>query len=289
MILSNYLVPIIKYIILFFLFYNSIFIDFIFINNKYKQIIEIDNELQSNSYEIEDTFDNEQKKLKVIAFYYPEYNNFSFSQYFDDSEKSNFLNNDNIKQTIEAQIKLAKRHGIYGFAIYFNLFKWDYYNDLTVNLFLNKISFPFFLIWRNDELGDIDTHHIVYFIEKIKPYMLSDNYIQIEKKPVLSIQNPYKYLNIHNLLSAIRKEAKKKIKSIFIFYPFTGNFNEKLFLKEFDATYDFSKIDLFKHKTNNNNILYYSGFVYKNLILNELNFDYPVFRTCYLNNKKYKD
>lgn len=267
----------------------SIFIGFIYVNDKEK-IIEIDNEFKLNLYEDEITFKKKQNKVKAIALYYPEYNNISISKYFNVSEKYKSLNYGNIKRLIEAQVKLAKRHEIYGFAISFYLFKYDFYNHLTINIFLNTINFPFFLNWRNDELETIEIHDIELFVEKIKKYMVSDNYIKIMKKPILSIQNPYKYLNIQNIILTIRKEAKKKINEIFIIYPFTGNFNNKFFLKEFDAAYDHSKIDLFPHTMyNNSNILYYSGIIYKNLVLNELNFDFPLLRSCYLNNNKFND
>ena len=58
---------------------------------------------------------------------------------------------------------------------------------------------------------------------------------------------------------------------------------------EFDAIYDFSKIDLLEDLTNSHNILYYSGNIYKNLLLNELNVNFPLFRTCYVNYKNFKD
>lgn len=87
----------------------------------------------------------------------------------------------------------------------------------------------------------------------------------------------------------IRKEAKKEFGDVFILYPFTGNFKRNKFLREFDAIYDFSKIDLLEELTKSHNILYYSGNVYKNLYLNELNINFPLFRTCYVNYKNFKD
>ena len=54
-------------------------------------------------------------------------------------------------------------------------------------------------------------------------------------------------------------------------------------MKQFDGVYDSSKIDLFKEIKNNPNILYYSGFIYKNLILNKLNINNTLFRTCIIN------
>ena len=88
----------------------------------------------------------------------------------------------------------------------------------------------------------------------------------------------------------MRKKAKvKKIGEIFIFYPFIGNFTAQTFLTDFDAAYDFSKLDLFKHTMIKGNILYYSGIIYKNLILNKLNLNFSVYRSCVLNYENFKD
>ena len=87
----------------------------------------------------------------------------------------------------------------------------------------------------------------------------------------------------------IRKEAKKQIGEIFLLYPYIGNFNEKKLLVEFDGIYDFSKLDLNEDMKNFHQILYYSGIIYKNLLLNEMNIDFPLFRTCFINYGKFKD
>ena len=63
------------------------------------------------------------------------------------------------------------------------------------------------------------------------------------------------------------------IGKIFLLYPFRGKLSEVNFIREFDAIYDFSKIDLFKEITNRRNIIYYSGFIYKNLILNKIKYN----------------
>ena len=91
-------------------------------------------------------------------------------------------------------------------------------------------------------------------------------------------------------MSIIRKIAEEKeVGKIFIIYPFTGNLKGKNFSTEFDATYDFSKVDLIDHTIIKPNILYYTGIIYKNLILNNFNFNFPVFRSCFLDYKNFKD
>ena len=54
---------------------------------------------------------------------------------------------------IKKQIKLAKNHGIFGFAINYYWFSGKKLFDDPINIFLeNKdINFPFFLIWKNDK------------------------------------------------------------------------------------------------------------------------------------------
>ena len=59
-------------------------------------------------------------------------------------------------------------------------------------------------------------------------------------------------------------------------------------MKGFDAIYDFSTIDL-SGKKKNKQILYYNGIIYNNLCLNNLNINYSLFRTCYVDYQKFKD
>ena len=54
----------------------------------------------------------------------------------------------------------------------------------------------------------------------------------------------------------MRKEAKKIIGEIYILYPYTDNFNETKINKEFNATLDFSKIDLLGKLAYKQNIFY---------------------------------
>ena len=240
-----------------------------------------------NLYENDVSFNQYQTKIKPIAFYYPEYNNISYSKFFNNNKTLNQLNRGDIEKLIERQTKLAKNHGIYGFAIYFDLFYNNYYHYILSSF--NKLDFPFFLIWKNDEHTNINKNIIQILINNIQQFLIHDNYIKIAEKPVLSISKSSIFIDIKNIISNLRKEAKKKIGEIFILYPFKGNFTEKKFMTEFDATYDFSQVDLFEHIIIKSNILYYVGIIYKNLILNQLNFNFTLYRSCYLNYKKFDD
>jgi hypothetical protein len=188
------------------------------------------------------------------------------------------------------QTKLAKSHGIYGFAIYFDLLNLNYSIDKIINFFLNTLCFPVLLIWKNDEFEILDDISIGFLFNNIRKYLISNNYIKIKQKPILSILNPYKFYNISYIISIMRKEAKKKkIGELFIIYPFSDDYKKKIFLNSFDAIYDLSNIDLLEHTRNSKNILYYSGFVYKNSILNGINLNFSLFRSCYLNSQKFTD
>ena len=280
----------IKYVFTFVIFSS-------FISDKYKYIflkekigIELDNKLEDNLYESDASFIKYQTKIKPIAFYYPEYNNISYFKLFHKNMNFNLLNFVDIEHLIEKQTTIAKNHGIYGFAIYFDLLNINYYHNITINLFSHKSNFPFFLIWENDEIKNKDKQIIEQLIKFIQQHLISDNYIKIKNKPVLSISNPSKILGIKNFISNLRKKAKeKKVGKLFIFYPFKGNFTERKFLTEFDATYDFSRVDLIEHTIVKSNILYYSGIIYKNLILNKLHFNFPLYRSCYINYKNFND
>ena len=287
--LKNIDFNIIKYIAIFITFINIIFNDYIHINSK-TNFIEIDNEFKYNLYENDTSFYEYQTKLKPIAFYYPEYSNISFLKYFNKKRNINLINNSSIYKLIMKQKKLAKRHGIYGFAIYFDFPNLNYYFNIIINIFSVKIKFPFFLIWRNNKAGNIGKEIFENLIKNISKYIVSDNYIKIKGKPIFSISSPYNFSNINNIITKIRHELRlKEIGEIYIIYPFTGNYKDNNFLIIFDATYDFSNIDLFEHKIIIPNILYYSGIIYKNLILNELKFNFSIFRTCKLNYKNFND
>ena len=286
---TTFILIFIKYVAMFIIFSNIIFNEYFLININQKLAIEIDNEFKENLYEADISFNNYQTNLKPIAFYYPEYNNISFMKYFNKNENTYPNNNDEIELLIKVQTKLAKNHGIFGFAIYFDLSKLNYYKNI-INIFSNKAIIPFFLIWKNDEITNTTNEIIENLVNNLKQYIMSDNYIKIGKKPVISISNPSKISNIKNVISIMRKKAKlNKIGKIFIFYPFIGNFTANKFLTDFDATYDFSKVDLIEHTMIKGNILYYSGIVYKNLILNELNFNFSLYRSCFLNYENFDD
>ena len=268
MILQKKLDFFIKYVIMFVTFSSINFNEYIHLKIDKKNFIEIDNEFKVNLYENDTSFTKYNTKLKPIAFYYPEYNNISYNKFVFEDEIQTQHNNIKLKKLIMKQTKLAENHGIYGFAIYFDLFKLNFYHEIT----------------------NINIKLIENLISNLKKYMISSNYIKIKQKPIFSISKPYKFSNIKYTMTNIRKVAEEKgIGKLFIIYPFTGNIKGKNFSSEFDATYDFSKVDLIEHTIIKPNILYYSGFIYQNLILNKFNFNFPFFRSCVIDYKSFKD
>ena len=158
-----------------------------------------------------------------------------------------------------------------------------------MNIFLNKIQFPFFLLVRNNEIQYDDTAKFKCFFDNIKKYIISENYIKIRNKPALVIKSLKNIKNLKSFVSSIRTIAQEIIGEIFLIYPFTGKLTEESKFNEFDGTYDFSRLDLFKEVRSNPNILYYSGYIYKNLIINKLNISFTLFRTCFINNNQFDD
>ena len=55
---------------------------------------------------------------------------------------------------------LDKRHKIYGFAIYYALLNNNNYQNLTMDIFLNKINFPFMIIWQNHNINNVNINTI---------------------------------------------------------------------------------------------------------------------------------
>ena len=119
-------------------------------------------------------------------------------------------NNDNkISEIILKQIDLAKSHGLYGFGIIYVFGDTqNIYN--VVDFFLNNkiINFHFLLIWKNDNfvyyLFDILENELNNFIKNIKKYLVSENYIKINNKPAIFIENPFIFEDINETILILR-------------------------------------------------------------------------------------
>ena len=266
--LSNDCIFRIKYFVFIIIYSNLFFINHIYINISQNYVVEIDNNFKLDPYENEIIY-QKKSKLKPIAFYYPEYNSISYFKYFNKSFDSNNLSSNEIELLVTAQVNLAKNHQIYGFIIDYETSNTNIFTNETLNIFLNKIHFPFLLLWGNNEIQYNDKTKFKYFFDNIKKYITSENYIKIRNKPALALKSLNNIKNRKSFVSSIRTIAQEIIGEIFLIYPFTGKLTEESKFNEFDGTYDFSRLDLFKEVRSNQNILYYSGYIYKNLIINK--------------------
>ena len=264
-----------------YIFFN----DYMYVNIDLKKCIDIDNEFNASLYEKEMTFKKYNTNFKPIAFYHPEYNNISFFNFFNNSFKKDI---NNIHKLIKKQIKLAKNHQIYGFAIYYDPFYKNNISIITTYAFLNKFFFPFFIVLKIDKIKNINIIVIDFLIIKLSKFMLSDNYIKIKERPILSINCPYNLINETNFISLLRSRAKKFVGKIYLLYPFKGKLNNIIFINKFDAIYDFSQLDLYD-EINRPNIIHYTGFIYKNLILNNINYNCSLYRSIFVNYYYFKD
>ena len=292
---------ILKFIILYFL--TSI-------KNKnfyFPNIIEIDNKINETLYEKNLDFSKLSTKIKVIAIYFPQFIYFKDNSsdinkklneweiiekitqiFYGHNQPRNVdinymdLNNKNFSKIefIQKQIKLAKNHGIYGFAINYYWFSGKILYDEPINIFLEnkEINFPFFLIWKNDKYminnekikGNIiienryEPDDAKKLIEDIKKYLISIFYIKIKKKPILAIYEPLEIPNLSIFLSDLRKYSKNKgINNILIL----GTMNEiedLNYIKLFDYCFEFPPKNInFNEITKNEYFYYYVDLIYK--------------------------
>ena len=311
--IREYFYKIIMFIILFYIRYIHSISDKIKVN--------ADNIFNTTIYENNTDYSNylNLTEVKTIAFYHPIFQSVnSESKYINEWEniKSakplyNGHHQPRIPDTneidlgyydtsnpevIKKQIKLAKSHGIYGFGIYYYWFSGKILFQKTINLFLEntEINFPFFLIWRNENLeikGNEVTERITIeqeykendfenFINDIKKYLVSKNYIKIKEKPVIGIFNPFDFSNIKNILKRMRDRAKEiEIGEIFLLAALIKpKINDINF---FDAAYEIPPKYFFKYKLMQyHKYYYYSGLIYrrKNGLNDRWENEFPIFK-----------
>ena len=145
-----------------------------------------------------------------------------------------------------------------------------------INIFLGRkeIDFPYFIIWKNDYLNitDVNDNNIIinqtydinnaqYFIQNIKKYLISDNYLKINQKPILAIYEskviPNEYLS-HLRISAIVCGIGPII--IVGVLKEIGNTN---YSKLFDFLYECPPKNLYSKELIRNEFYYYSDLIYK--------------------------
>ena len=126
------------------------------------------------------------------------------------------------KSLIKEQVKLAKKHGIYGFGIVYNITNGLKLNEEVLNLFSaeNMDNFPFCILIYYNETYNIENPTIL--VNRIKKYLTSENYIKLRGQPILGIfPSSIEYL----LITYFRKFETKDNKQIYIMTISNGNKN----------------------------------------------------------------
>ena len=166
----------IKLVFLIFLIYSH------FVNIPVIKIsLDIDNGYNYSIYENNVNFSDYTTDVKVIALYFPRFQNISerfrglkivlnewknmnittatsnISYHYPrvPGDENGYLGyyDCRYEDMIQKQVELAKSHGIYGFGIFYYWFSGRKFLDATIDVFLKSktINFPFMLIWRNED------------------------------------------------------------------------------------------------------------------------------------------
>lgn len=161
-----------------------------------------------------------------------------------------------VSEVREAQAKMAKQHGIYGFCYYHY---WFNGKRLLERPFLEvfesgKPDFPFMLCWANENwtrswdggTGQViqkqqysDEDHIRH-IHTLIEFFKDRRYIRVGDKPVFAIFKSDDIPNIQNMLQLWRLEAKKSGIDLYLVRFESHGKNGKAYMVEgFDAAVEF--------------------------------------------------
>ena len=162
-----------------------IFYGFISLYNETK-IIKIDNEIKESLFQNEMNFSNIDTQYKIITIYYTYMN--------IDAKKA--INKDkqiNIDSSLFYEhVNLAKRHGIFGFGMVYDLNNNSLYNQIILDsiLYMEKVNFTFFIIFNLEtryeelfglELKENNKKENICLLESIKKYLIFPGYITIKE------------------------------------------------------------------------------------------------------------
>jgi len=230
-----------------------------FLNHGYKNVILFDDiwimkvnkdkpsAYDESPYQANMDFSSFESKVKSIAFYLPQYHEVIENSEWWGEGFTEWVNTKKAKprfrghyqprephddigyydlsdvEAIKKQARLAKQHGIYGWAIYYYWFsgKKILYKPIDI-LFENKdIDIKFCLTWCNNPwtkewIGKgsevlIENKYLendpISFIDDISEYLKDTRYIKFDDKPLIIIYSAHTIPNIKELLFAWRKRA----------------------------------------------------------------------------------
>ena len=285
-------------------------------NNNEEKTLEIDNKINISYYENDIDFSKYSTNIKAIALYMPDFyqiksNNFNSLDFlkkvkpiYKDHHQPRIPGDENYlkyydlsnHKVIQKQINLAKRHGIYGFAIYFYWFSGKTIFDKPLNIiYKNNIEFHYLLIWKNENIYNWNNELLleekyeendpVLFIKDIKKYLIDKKYIKIDGKPIIGIYNPISFPKLQ-ILTWREKAREFGIGEIFVISTSNNYLKPELNgQKLFDAAYESPPNDLIENnflRNKDNYFFHYTGLIYKSLSFKYENNNLTVYRSSML-------
>lgn len=273
-------------------------------------ILESDNQIPL--YEDNKDYSMFETNIRPIAIFFPSFNlnikknktiYIEYNQKRTQDYKNNYSKINNM-DIIKKQIQLAKSHGIYGFAINYNVNndKKNTEDELDIFFNNNEINFPSFLILENFNYKNIVENIIdqelkeEYFekiIKNIKSYLMSPNYIRINEKHVLGIYISCEVSILNNLISLFKKYSiKYGIKQLIIF-GFLNAFTCNTKIEDYQKLASFKLVIMLppknyinEDKIKEQNYSFYNYLLYKNIELNNHTANHYYYRCSIL---EYKD
>ena len=214
----------------------------------------------------------------------------------------NYINNYNLKVILKKQIKLAKSHGIYGFALYYYWFSGKTLFDKPLNIiYKNKKNFHYMLIWKNEKIIN-KNNEIIFkekykkndsekFIKDIKKYLIDKLYIRVKEKPIIGIYNIKAISNLKDTILEIRNKAREfEIGELFIIlivlviYSISclngQSISEIKSMNIFDGVYKLPPKDLMKTNIKNprENYIYYYSLLFSNIVNDSIYRNFIVYK-----------
>jgi lipopolysaccharide biosynthesis protein/SAM-dependent methyltransferase len=126
-------------------------------------------------------------------------------------------------EAIRKQAELAKKHGIYGFCIYYYWFSGKRLMEKPLDLLIEhpEIDINFCLCWANENWtrrwDGLDQEILiaqkytkedaVKFIDDLKKYIQDKRYIRVNGNPVIIVYNPAAIPNVKEVFKGWKKEA----------------------------------------------------------------------------------